>query len=251
MTYVTAELGSNHDGKYLQALALIDAAAGAGANAVKLQCLPPLDPAWLPKLKAFAAGLNMGLYATPFDPDAVRELADLGVPYIKIASAEIVNHELIEAAAETGIPLILSTGMATFTEIGRALEVANAGLVALLQCTTRYPAPAEQVNLHALETMRDQFDVPVGLSDHTTSTTVPAAAVALGASFIEKHITLDCRLDGPDHPYALEPNEFKTMVDNIREVEVALGDGAKAGPVDGELFEARGRRLRWREGVAS
>lgn len=249
MTYITAELGSNHDGDMHQALALIDAAATAGANAVKFQCLPPLKPSWMPGLKAFANRHGIGLYATPFDADDVHELVALGVPYIKIASVELVYDELIEAAAETGVPLVLSTGMASMREIARALRIAKASEVVLLQCTTAYPASLDRVNLRAMQTLHNVFSIPVGLSDHTMSTVVPAAAVACGAVMIEKHLTLDRNLEGPDHAFALTPQEFRMMVDNIRDVELALGDGQKDGPVEGELFEARGRRLRWRERI--
>ena len=246
MTYVIAEIGSNHDGKFEQACDLISLAARSDADAVKFQCLPNLPQKWLPKLQMVAVEFGVDLLATPFDVDAVRVLAILGVPYIKIASPEIVNLDLIETAASTDIPLLISTGMASILEIQRALDAVGAtNDVTLLQCTTRYPTPLEQIHLRAMTGMRDMFGVPVGLSDHSMSTVIPAAAAALGATMIEKHITLDPRLEGPDHHFALGPTTFPAMVAGIREVERAMGDGIKSGPRDGEAIEARGRRLQW------
>lgn len=257
MIEIVAEIGSNHDGRLDRALELIDAAAGAGANAVKLQCLPPLEPDWWPELQhAAIAERGIDLFASVFDPDAVRMLVDAGVSRLKIASTELVYDELVEIAAATGLPLIVSTGAAALWEVRRAIRIIGRARthpngVTLMQCTVRYPSPAGQVNLRAMRTMREAFRIPVGLSDHTMSVTIPAAATALGAVMIEKHLTISRDLDGPDHPYALEPGEFRAMVDNIREVEQALGDGRKDGPRDGELIEARGRRLRWREPMPS
>ena len=246
--YVIAEAGSNHDGKFEQAVELIEIAAEANADAVKFQCLAPLERRWLPDLKLLAEVNQIDFLATPFDPEAVAFLDRLDVPAIKIAAPELVNLELIEAAAETGRPLILSTGMADLSEIQGVINAA-AGMsiapVTLLQCTTRYPTPAHQANLRAMETMRQAFSVPVGLSDHTLGINVPIAAATLGANVIEKHFTLDRTLEGPDHPFAVEPDELKAMVEGIREAEAALGDGRKDGPQEGERVESRGRRLRW------
>lgn len=247
---IVAEAGSNHDGSLDQAHRLIDEAANAGADAVKFQCLPDFPREWMPQLMEYAKTHGLDCFATPFDVDAVRELADLGVPYIKIASAEIVRDDLIATAALTGIPLILSTGMASADELedvrGTIWDVSD---VTILQCTVRYPTPPDAVNLRAMVGMGRYFDRPVGLSDHTQSIVIPAAAIALGATMIEKHLTLEperCRNPkGPDHPFALWPAAFRTMVDGIREVEAAMGDGRKDGPRDGEMVEARGRRLQW------
>lgn len=243
--YVVAEIGSNHDGDIDQAFALINEAARAGANAVKFQCLPNLPREWWPALKDFAGGVGVACFATAFDVDAVHDLAHLQVPFIKIASVEIADRELFRTAAKTGIPLIVSTGMASWNEID---WVARPG-VTLLQCTTLYPTPPAQVNLRAMVEMREHYGLPTGLSDHTAGIVVPIAAAALGASMIEKHITLEperCKdLQGPDHVFALWPSAFRAMVDGIREVEQAMGDCEKNGPVDGEPFELRGRRLRW------
>jgi N,N'-diacetyllegionaminate synthase len=246
--YVIGEAGSNHDGDVNQAVKLIEIAAEAGANAVKFQCIPPLERKWMPMLKDEAEYAGIDFLATPFDLDAVAYLDELDVPAIKIAAPELVYLELMEAAAATGRPLIISTGMATMKEIDQALTTARVlgdDDVTLLQCTTRYPTPANQINLRAMETMRDRYRIPVGLSDHSLGIAVPIAAAALGASIIEKHFTISRDLEGPDHPFAIEPHELKAMVDGIREVEQALGDGRKDGPVEGERVESRGRRLRW------
>lgn len=250
--YIIAEAGSNHDGDWARAFDLTHVAAHAGADAVKFQCLAPFHSDWMAPLQKEATALGLDLLATPFDSVAVKIVADY-CPAIKIASPEIVNLPLIRKAAETGLPLILSTGMAIMDEVKAALLAVGVdeamGLgdeieIILLQCTTRYPALADQANLRAMATMRDAFGVPVGLSDHTLGIAVPIAAAALGARIIEKHFTLDRTLEGPDHSYALEPDELKAMVKGIREVEQALGDGHK-GPVEGELVEARGRQLTW------
>jgi N,N'-diacetyllegionaminate synthase len=246
--YIIAEAGSNHDGEFEQARNLIGAAADARADAVKFQCIPPFQRGWWPDLEARANYLGIDLLATPFDVDAVQFLADVGVPLLKIASPEIVNLPLVEAAANTGRPLLLSTGMANLGEISEALKTRDLDLaeqdVALLHCTTRYPTPPAQVNLNAMETLRFVFGFPVGLSDHSEGIAIPIAAAALGARIIEKHFTLDKTREGPDHHYALEPEELRQMVEGVRQVEQALGTREK-GPQEGELVEARGRQLEW------
>ena len=241
--YIIAEAGSNHDGDFDQACRLIEIAAWAQADAVKFQCLPNLPQQWMPELKACANAGGIDFLATPFDLEAVAYLDELDVPAIKIASVEIVRLDLIKAAAETGRPLILSTGMATWTEIEDALEVADE--VALLQCTTAYPSYPAQANLNAMAAMHEHYGVAVGLSDHTKGLAVPIAAAALGASVIEKHFTHDRKAEGPDHPFALEPDMLATMVDEIRDAQLALGSADKDGPQEGEMHELRGRDLRW------
>lgn len=242
--YVIAEIGSNHNGSYAQAQELIGAAAHAGADAVKFQCIPPLEPHWMPTMMLYAGARGLECSASVFDPGAVRELDELEPPWLKVASTEIVYDELLEAVAATERPVLLSTGMATFAEIDRAVRILAACDVTLLQCTVKYPTPASDVNLRAMVAMGKCFDVPVGLSDHTTSPMIPAAAAAMGASVIEKHITLDSSADGPDHKFALEPWEFRRMVRFIREIEQALGSPEKR-PLEGEPIEIRGRRLAW------
>ncbi len=269
-TYVIAEAGANHNRDLGVARELIDVAAEAGADAVKFQTysgkalysskapgfeyLAPigakspselleeisLPREWQGDLRDHAASRGIAFFSTPFDVEAVAELDELDVPAMKISSFEIVDPELIGAAARTGRPLLISTGMATLGEVEDALRdavAAGAGAAGLMQCTSVYPAPPERANLRAMATMRAAFGVPVGLSDHTTGIAVPIAAAALGASFVEKHYTLDRTMEGPDHPFALEPEELKAMVTGIREAQAALGDGCKRGPGPEEAKE--------------
>jgi sialic acid synthase SpsE len=269
-TYVIAEAGANHNRDLGIARELIDVAAEAGADAVKFQTysgatlyskktpkfkyLAPItdkSPAelledislpreWQPELAAYARSKGLEFMSTPFDHDAVRELDALGVPALKIASFEIVDLTLVRAAAETGRPLLISTGMAVLGEIEDALNAAReagAPAVGLMQCTSVYPAPAETINLRAMGTMERAFGVPVGLSDHSLGIAVPIAAGALGAAFVEKHYTLSREMTGPDHPFALEPDELKAMIAGIREAQAALGHGRKDGPTPEEREE--------------
>jgi len=272
-TYVIAEAGANHNRDLATARALIDVAVDAGADAVKFQTysgrglysaktprfkyLEPLtdqSPSelleaislpreWQPELDAYARERGIHFFSSPFDAEAVRELDALDVPVLKIASFEIVDPQLIRAAAATGRPLLISTGMAVLGEIEDALAAAREGgapAVGLMQCTSVYPAPAERINLRAMETMERAFQVPVGLSDHSLGTAVPIAAAALGAAFVEKHFTLDRTMTGPDHPFALEPDELRAMVAGIRAAQAALGDGRKDGPSPEEREEMYG-----------
>jgi sialic acid synthase SpsE len=267
-TYVIAEAGANHNRDLAIGRELIDVAAEAGADAVKFQTYsgelyssktpgfehssigdrPPselleeisLPRAWQVELRDHAISRGIAFFSTPFDDEAVKQLDALDVPAMKIASFEIGDPELIAAAARTGRPLLISTGMATLGEVEGALRdatAAGATAIGLMQCTSVYPAPPERANLRAMATMREAFGVPVGLSDHTTGIAVPIAAAALGAAFVEKHFTLDRTMKGPDHPFALEPAELKTMVAGIREAQAALGDGRKLGPGPEEATE--------------
>jgi N,N'-diacetyllegionaminate synthase len=270
LTYVIAEAGANHNRDMGIARELIDVAAAAGADAVKFQTysgdriysrktpkfkylegVSDKSPAelleeislprdWQEPLQAYAVERGIHFFSSPFDHEAVRELDALDVPVLKIASFEIVDLPLIGAAAATGRPLIVSTGMASLGEIEDALKAAEVGgapAVGLMQCTSVYPAPPERANLRAMETLATAFGVPVGLSDHTTGINVPIAAAALGAAFVEKHFTLDRSMTGPDHPFALEPGELREMVAGIRAAQAALGDGRKDGPSPGEREE--------------
>jgi N,N'-diacetyllegionaminate synthase len=266
--YVIAEAGANHNRDLEIAKQLIDVAAEAGADAVKFQTYKGSDlyssktphfeylkddrsPAelldalalpreWQPELADHARARGIAFFSAPFDNDAVDTLAAVGVPALKIASFELVDLPLIRYAAAVGVPMILSTGMATYGEIEDALgavqETGNRQ-VALLRCASVYPAPAEIINLRAMATMREAFGVPVGLSDHTTGISVPAGAAALGANLVEKHFTLSRELEGPDHPFALEPDELRAMVAAIRDVEAALGTGRLEGPSEAEAGE--------------
>jgi sialic acid synthase SpsE len=278
-TYVIAEAGANHNRDWDVARKLVDVAAEAGADAVKFQTysgdriyssktprfeyLAPItdkSPAelleeislpreWQPRLAEYAAERGIQFFSSPFDTQAVDELLEIDVPALKIASFEIVDLGLIEYAARGRKPLLISTGMATMEEIEDALAAARKGgaiEVGLMQCTSVYPAPAERANLRAMATMREAFGVPVGLSDHTEGIAVPIAAAALGAAFVEKHFTLDRTMTGPDHPFAVEPDELKAMVQGIREAHVALGDGRKDGPSpeeDKEMYRLGRRSL--------
>ena len=261
--YVIAEAGANHNRDLDVARALIDVAAEAEADAVKFQTysgnriysrktpkfkylegISDKSPAelleeislpreWQETLSDHARDRGIHFFSSPFDHEAVQELDALDVPVLKIASFEIGDLPLIRRAAETGRPLLISTGMSTMEEIEEAIEAAvGAGAVAvgLMQCTSVYPAPAERANLRAMATMREAFGVPVGLSDHTTGIAIPIAAAALGAAFVEKHFTLDRNMKGPDHPFAVEPAELAAMVAGVRDAQVALGDGRKDGP---------------------
>jgi sialic acid synthase SpsE len=266
--YVVAEAGANHNRDLAIARELIDVAANAGADAIKFQTYtgsglyssktppfeylkddrPPneileelaLPREWQPELAEHARSRGIAFFSAPFDDDAVDGLAALGVPAMKIASYELIDLPLIRRAAAVGVPMILSTGMATYGEIEDALgavaEVGNSE-VALLRCASVYPAPARVINLRAMSTMRRAFGVPVGLSDHSEGIAIPTAAAALGADLIEKHFTLDRSLPGPDHPFALEPDELETLVTAVREAEAALGNGRLEGPSDVEAGE--------------
>jgi N-acetylneuraminate synthase len=258
-TYVVAELSANHNHDFDQAVKLVKAAKRSGADAVKLQTYTPdtitIDSdkeyfhiaggtlwddhtlydlygkaytpwEWQPRLKAVAAELGLALFSTPFDFSAVDFLEDMEVPCYKVASFELVDIPLIEKIARTGKPIIMSTGMASFEEIKTAVDAARsvgAEEIALLKCTSAYPAPVEEMNLRTIPHLAENFGVPTGLSDHTHGTVVPVVAVSLGACIVEKHFSLSRDLPGPDSAFSLEPNEFKEMVDAIRIVEKALG----------------------------
>jgi N-acetylneuraminate synthase len=258
--YLVAELSANHRQQFDEAVKLIEAAKKAGADAVKLQTYTPdtltikcnapefqigggtpwdgktlydlyaeayMPWEWQPKLKRVADALRIDLFSSPFDKTAVDFLEEMGVPAYKIASFEIVDIPLIEYIASKGKPIIISTGMATLAEIEEAVQAAGkagASQIALLKCTSAYPAPPEEMNLRTIPNMARKFKVPVGLSDHTLGIAVPVAAVALGACIIEKHITLSRSIPGPDSAFSLEPNEFRAMVDAVRTAEEALGE---------------------------
>jgi len=258
--YVIAELSANHNHKFEEAVSLIKAAKEAGADAIKLQTYTPdtitidcdneyfrigkgtilegktlyklyqeaYTPwEWQPKLKQVANDLGMDLFSSPFDQTAVYFLEEMGVPAYKVASFELVDIPLIQYIAKTGKPIIMSTGMATLAEINEAVTVAReAGCkeIALLKCTSDYPADPAEMNLRTFPHMAEAFAVPVGLSDHTLGIAVPVAAVALGACIVEKHLTLSRAIPGPDRAFSLEPHEFKAMVDAIRTAEKALGN---------------------------
>ncbi|MCD6238903.1 MAG: pseudaminic acid synthase [Thermotogae bacterium] len=258
--FIVAELSANHLQKFDNAVRLIKAAKEAGADAVKLQTYTPdtitidcdneyfrikqgtlwdgktfyqlykeaYTPwEWQPKLKEIAESEGLIFFSSVFDKSAVDFLEEIDVPAYKIASFEITDIPLIEYVASKGKPVIISTGIATLSDIE---EVVNAckrmgnNQIALLKCTSAYPAPLEEINLRTIPNMAATFKTVVGLSDHTLGISVPIASVALGACIIEKHLTLDRSLGGPDAAFSLEPEEFRAMVKAVREVEKALGE---------------------------
>ena len=279
--YVIAEAGSNHNRDLATAKRLIDAAAEAGADAVKFQTYTAEglysrktpSPSYLKKdsllkeqetvwelikrveipwewhdeLAAHTAGTGMHFLSSPFEEAAVDLLEEVKVPAYKIASYEITHLPLITYAAKTGKPLLLSTGMASLADIERALDVANhAGCnqVALLHCAINYPPRFDDLNLRAIQTLATAFQVPVGWSDHTMGHSADVAAVALGACLVEKHYTLSRDQEGPDHAFALEPHELASMVQAIRETEQSLGSPVKrVTEAESEMFRIGRRSL--------
>lgn len=259
--YVIAEIGSNHNQDWDLAIRMIDAAVEGGADAVKFQTfraqshvskfarMPSylmegqsiqdllrtleLDRTWHRPLQDYCRKRGVHFFSSPCDFEAVDELAALDVPAMKVASFDLSDPRLIAHIARTGKPVILSTGLADWMDIQRAVDTCRAAgneQIVLLQCTSLYPAPIDMSNLRAMGTMRHAFGVPTGYSDHTLGDTVACAAAALGACMIEKHFTLDRSLPGPDHSFAMEPAELAAMVRRIRETEAAMGDGVKNGP---------------------
>lgn len=270
--YVIAEIGSNHDSDINKARDLIRAAAEAGADAFKMQSftaeglLNPLKPdergewvahpaypvierltvpeGWHSELKEFGKSIGITFLSAPFDSGRAELLKGLGMEAFKIASGDLTNEPLLRQIAGYNRPVILSTGASYLSEVRRAVEVlegAGCDEIALLHCSSLYPPLYEEVNVRAMVTLKKEFSCAVGFSDHTPGNTVPIAAVSLGASIIEKHITLDRNAEGPDHPYAMEAGEFKAMVAEIRNLEKALGSGVKE-PSKSEMAERVGAR---------
>ena len=260
--YIIAELSANHNGKLETALRIVEEAKKAGADAVKLQTYRPdtitLDSdsedfrihgglwdgrtlyelyeeahmpwEWHKPLFDHARNLGITIFSSPFDTTAVDLLEDLNTPAYKIASFEAVDIPLIEYVASTGKPMIISTGMADADEIQEAISAAKgAGCneLAVLHCVSGYPAPAADYNLRTIQDMVDRFQIVAGLSDHTLGNSTAIASIAMGASIIEKHFTLNKDDIGPDHAASLEPEELKNMIGGIRNIQDALGDGEK------------------------
>jgi N-acetylneuraminate synthase len=286
--FIIAEAGVNHNGSLELARRLIEVAAEAGADAVKFQTFDAkklarasapkaayqkqttdakesqlemlrkleLPREWHAELQAHAGSLGIEFLSTAFDTDSLDFLAGLGMSLFKVPSGELTNGPLLWQFARLGKPLVVSTGMATLSEVEQALAViahafnaddepanmnevwqgwSNArwreslkGRVTLLHCTSQYPTPMQDVNLRAMDTLGQAFGLPIGYSDHTEGTLIPVAAVARGATVIEKHFTLDRSMPGPDHPASLEPGELKQMVRDIRALSVAMGSAAKS-----------------------
>jgi len=256
--YIIAEMSANHNQDFEQAVKIIHAAKEAGADAVKLQTYTPdtitldcdndyfrikgtiwegknlyklYDEAytpwdWQPKLKQVADKLGLHLFSSPFDHSAVDFLESMDVPAYKVASFELVDLPLLRKIGATGKPIIMSVGMASLAEIDEAVNTvrdAGATQVALLKCTSAYPAMPEDANLRTILHLAQTFGVVAGISDHTLGSAVAVASVALGASIVEKHFTLSRYDSGPDSSFSMEPKEFKSLVEDIRTVEKALG----------------------------
>lgn len=269
--FIIAEIGANHNRSLSLAKEMIDAAVEAGADAVKFQIYSAetlysrrtprhsgygkdlfdlikeieTPRTWLPELAGYCEKKGILFFATPFDNDAVDELDEVS-SFFKIASFELVDLPLLRYCASKGKPMIISTGLANMEEIEDAYlacrEMGNEQIV-FLQCASMYPSPPSIMNLRAMETIRRAFNVPVGLSDHTRGIHISVAAAAMGASVIEKHFTMDRTMEGPDHPFAIEPGELKELVRQVLEVEEAMGDGRKLGPAPEEMeFYEKARR---------
>lgn len=263
-TLIIAEAGVNHNGSLDLAKQLVASAAAAGADLVKFQSFITgksisrqapkaeyqksttgtdesqyemvrkleLSRADHEELIEECRRHGIGFFSTAFDSNSFDMLVELGLNQVKIPSGELTNLPLLRYMTRLGMPVILSTGMAGLGDIEAALDVIEKSgtprsLITLLHCTTEYPTPMEDVNLRAMLSLKSAFGVEVGYSDHTSGIEIPIAAVALGATVIEKHFTLDRTLPGPDHQASLEPQELKAMVDAIRNIERALGDGIK------------------------
>ena len=261
-TLIIAEAGVNHNGNFELAKKLIDKAVEGGADIVKFQTCKAenvisryADKAEYQKvttgeadsqlemvrklmltyeeygqLKEYCDEKGIEFLSTAFDLPSVDYLHSIGMRRWKIPSGEITNLPLLIKIAKLHEPIIMSTGMSELSEVADAVKVLKdngATDITLLHCTTEYPAPYEDVNLKAMETMKVAFGLPVGYSDHTKGLEIPVAAVAMGACVIEKHFTLDRNMEGPDHKASIEPDELKSMVDQIRHVEVAIGNGEK------------------------
>lgn len=261
-TLIIAEAGVNHNGKLDLALKLCDAAKEAGADVVKFQTwktekiithsvaqaeyqtentgktesqfdmLKRLELSFedFKTIKEHCDKIGIQFASTADEEESLDFLVSIGIPFIKIGSGEITNIPYLRIMGSKKLPIIISSGMSTLAEVDTALsELKNAGAtdITLLHCTTNYPCPMNDVNLKAMLTLKEAFKIPVGYSDHTEGIEVPIAAVAMGAKVIEKHFTLDRKMEGPDHLASTEPVEFKKMVDSIRNIEKALGTGEK------------------------
>ncbi|MBU0604978.1 MAG: N-acetylneuraminate synthase family protein [Candidatus Omnitrophica bacterium] len=269
--FITVDIGANHNRDFNTALKLIDYAVKAGVDAVKFQVYSAdtlyskkvpkhshynknfwklikkieMPREWIPRLKSYCDKKKIIFFATPFDYAAVDELE----PYVsiyKISSFELTDIPLVKYIAQKRKPIIISTGLATMKEIEDAYSACiqeNNHKIAFLHCASLYPAAPDIMNLRAMKTIEDAFDVPVGLSDHTRGTHIAVSAIALGAKIIEKHFTLSRKMIGPDHSFAIEPAELINMTSQMRDIESALGSGKKTGPHPEEMENFRiGRR---------
>lgn len=278
--YIIAEAGVNHNGDPALARRLVDAARAAGADAVKFQTfrtekILTRDTAMadyqqantgsagsqfamvealelgfddFAALQAHARAIGIDFLSTPDDEDSLDFLADeLALPLLKIGSGEVTNLPYLRRIAAKQRPMVLSTGMSTLGEVERAvrtIQAVSARPLTLLHCTTNYPCPAEEVNLRAMQTLGQAFGLPVGYSDHTLGSAVPVAAAALGAVMLEKHLTLDTAMAGPDHAASADPAGFAEMVRQVRAIEKALGSGIKwPNPSEQKILPLVRRRI--------
>lgn len=260
--YIIAEAGVNHNGRLDLALKLCDAAKDAGVDAVKFQTwktelivskntemadyqkknlgnddsqydmLKKLEMSYedFSLVKDYCDKIGIQFLSTADETESLEFLCYLGMPFIKLGSGEISNIPYLRYCAKKNIPIIISTGMCNMSDVAVAYDIlteTGATDITILHCTTNYPCPVDEVNLRAMQTLKDAFKCRVGYSDHTMGIEVPIAAVAMGAEVIEKHFTLDRNMEGPDHKASLEPNELRKMVESIRNIEMALGDGIK------------------------
>lgn len=255
--YVIGEIGINHNGDIDIAKKLIDVAAVAGANAVKFQKRTPdiatpmaqrdqirqtpwgemtyldyryrveFEEAEYQKIAQHAADRGLHWFASPWDVPSVEFLENQGVPTHKVASASVTDHELLRALADTGKPIILSTGMSTIEQIDAAVDILGTDRLVMMHATSTYPLPPEEANLRTIHTLTERYQVPVGYSGHERGLQISLAAVALGAVTVERHITLDRTMWGSDQAASLEPAGFTNLVRDIRILEQAMGDGEK------------------------
>lgn len=256
--YIIGELSANHSGSLNQAKEVMHAISEAGADAVKLQTYTPdtltikcnekpfivgnnsiwrnrtlydlykeahTPWEWHEELFSLASNLKINCFSTPFDNTSVDFLEKFDPPAYKIASFEMHDLPLIKYVASKNRPIIMSTGMATLTEISESVDTIknNKNSLALLKCTSAYPSPPEEMNLKTIPHLHETFKLPIGLSDHTLGITTPIAAVSLGACIIEKHVTIDRKISGPDSKFSLEPHEFKQMIASVNEAYASLG----------------------------
>lgn len=267
-TYIIAEIGVNHNGCLDTALRLIDVAANCGADAVKFQTFNAddlvlknteaaeyqkasgtldqytllksleLPASYYPELIKRCKSQNIEFLSTPFNIESAKWLVDMGMKKIKIASGEITHLPFLRQLARLNLPIILSTGMSTLDEVVQAVNVLQqdslAPIISILHCTSNYPALDKDIHLHAIKTMQDALNLPIGYSDHTEGILIAPIAVGLGANVIEKHFTLDRNAPGPDHQASITPHDLKILVEHIRRVERSMGSTTKA-PTQAEL----------------
>ncbi len=269
--YIIAEIGSNHNGNFDLACEMIEKASEAGVNAVKFQTFKAsnhyskntkkislyeediysliekleINRSWHKKLSKVCYQKRLDFLDSPCDDEAIDIAIKVDMPLIKVSSFDMVDDRLIRRISNTGRGIVFSSGMANMSEIENAINISrscNNHKIAVLQCTSIYPAPYSIVNLNSMETIKKAFNVIVGYSDHTLGDHISCAAVAMGAKIIEKHFTLNRDFNGPDHSFAIEYNELKDMVNKIRDIEIGMGDGIKNGPRHEEMEFYRNAR---------